>query len=99
MWRLPHAGSGVAKVSQKISELKPTEVAVAVGLGLIPGFLVLPMAAFVIAMLFASAAAAVMASTARRKIAGYTGDVLGAVEQVYETVFFAVAAAMIAGPG
>lgn len=99
MWRLPHAGSGVAKVSQKISELKPTEVAVAVGLGLIPGFLVLPMAAFVIAMLFASAAAAVMASTARRKISGYTGDVLGAVEQVYETVFFAVAAAMIAGPG
>lgn len=98
MWRLPHAGHGVAKVSQKISELTPPEVAAAIGLGLIPGFLVLPTAAFVIATLFASAAAAAVALIAQRKISGYTGDVLGAVEQVFETAFFAVAAAVIAGP-
>jgi adenosylcobinamide-GDP ribazoletransferase len=98
MWRLPHAGN-IAKVSQKISELTLPEVAAAIGLGLIPGFLVLPTTAFVIATLFASAAAAAVALIARRKIAGYTGDVLGAVEQVFETAFFAVAAAVIAGPG
>ncbi|AGK58966.1 cobalamin 5'-phosphate synthase [Hyphomicrobium denitrificans 1NES1] len=97
MWRLPHAG-GIAKVSQKISEMTPSEVAVAFALGLIPGLLVLPTSKFVVATLFAFAAAAIIALIARRKIAGYTGDVLGAVEQVFETVFFAVAAAVIAGP-
>jgi adenosylcobinamide-GDP ribazoletransferase len=99
IWRLPHAGNADAKVSQKISELTSGEVAVAVALGLIPGFLVLPSGTFVVAGLIASLAAAAMASLARRKIAGYTGDVLGAVEQVFEITFFAVAAAAIAGPG
>lgn len=99
MWWLPHAGGPVpAKVSQKISQMTPSEVAVAVALGLTPGLLVLPTSKFAIATLFAFAAAAVVASIARRKIAGYTGDVLGAVEQVFETAFFVVAAALIAGP-
>jgi adenosylcobinamide-GDP ribazoletransferase len=98
MWRLPHAGGGVAKVSQKISELTPGEVAVAMALGLIPGLLVLGSAKFIFAALFAFAAAAAIALIARKKISGYTGDVLGAVEQVFETAFFVVAAAFIAGP-
>lgn len=97
MWRLPHAG-GIVKVSQKISEMTPSEVAVACASGLIPGLLVLPTSKFLVAALFAFAAATIIALIARRKIAGYTGDVLGAVEQVFETVFFAVAAAVIAGP-
>lgn len=99
MWRLPHAGNGDAKVSEKLSEMTSSEIFVAIFLGLIPGVLLLPSAAFVLAMLAASAAAVAMALTAQRKIAGYTGDVLGAVEQVFEVVFFAVAAAAIAGPG
>jgi adenosylcobinamide-GDP ribazoletransferase len=74
-------------------------IAVAIALGLIPGFLVLPSAAFIIAALCAFAAAAMMASIARRKIGGYTGDVLGAVEQTFETVFIVFAAAVISGPG
>ncbi|MEQ1670599.1 MAG: adenosylcobinamide-GDP ribazoletransferase, partial [Hyphomicrobium sp.] len=32
-------------------------------------------------------------------IGGYTGDVLGAIEQVFETTFLVAAAAVIAGPG
>lgn len=98
MWRLPHAGGGVAKVSQKVSNLTLSEVAVAIALGLIPGLLVLGVAKFVVAALVAFAAASLIAVIARRKIAGYTGDVLGAVEQVFETAFFVVAAALIAGP-
>lgn len=99
MWRLPHAGDGNTKVSHKVSEMTNSEIAVAAALGLIPGFLVLPSAAFIIAALSAFAAAATMASIAQRKIGGYTGDVLGAVEQVFETVFIVFAAAVIAGPG
>jgi adenosylcobinamide-GDP ribazoletransferase len=99
MWRLPHAGGGHTKVSHKVSEMTNSEIAVAIALGLIPGFLVLPSAAFIIAALCAFAAAAMMASIARRKIGGYTGDVLGAVEQIYETVFIVFAAAVISGPG
>jgi adenosylcobinamide-GDP ribazoletransferase len=78
--------------------MTPSEVAVACASGLIPGLLVLPTSKFLVAALFAFAAATIIALIARRKIAGYTGDVLGAVEQVFETVFFAVAAAVIAGP-
>jgi adenosylcobinamide-GDP ribazoletransferase len=38
-----------------------------------------------------------MALVAQRRIGGYTGDVLGAVEQVFETAFFMFAAAVISG--
>jgi len=98
MWRLPHAGGGIAKVSQKVSELTLSEVATAFALGLIPGLLVLGAEKFVVAALFAFAAATIIALIARYKIAGYTGDVLGAVEQVFEAAFFVAAAALIVGP-
>lgn len=98
MWRMPHASGGVAKVSQKVSELTLSEVAVAIALGLIPGLIVLGLAKFVAAALISFAAASVIALIARRKIAGYTGDVLGAVEQIFETAFFVAAAALIIGP-
>jgi adenosylcobinamide-GDP ribazoletransferase len=75
------------------------EVSVAVLFGLIPGLILLPAAVFVIATLIALIAAAAAALIAKSKIGGYTGDVLGAVEQVFETVFFIAAAAVIAGPG
>ena len=98
MARLPHAGGGVAKVSQKISELTPSEIAVALALGLIPGSLILGATTFIAAALVAFAAAGLIALIARRKISGYTGDVLGAVEQVFEAAFFVAAAALLAGP-
>ncbi len=98
MSRLPHAGGGVAKVSQKISELTMSEIAVALALGLIPGFFLLGATTFIAAALFAFGAASLIALIARRKIAGYTGDVLGAVEQVFEAAFFVAATALIVGP-
>jgi adenosylcobinamide-GDP ribazoletransferase len=99
IWALPHATDGNSKVSQKMSELTGAEITIALSLGLIPGFLCLPLTAFVIAIPFAFAGAAATALTARQKIGGYTGDVLGSVEQVFETVFFMFAAAVISGPG
>jgi adenosylcobinamide-GDP ribazoletransferase len=99
LWALPYAGIGDAKVSRTPSAMTLPEVSTAVALGLMPGLLVLTPVTLLISMMFACAAAALMALLARRKIGGYTGDVLGAVEQVYEVTFFAFAAAVIAGPG
>jgi adenosylcobinamide-GDP ribazoletransferase len=99
MWALPHAGNGNSKVSKEISELTSAEISIAVLLGLLPGLILLPAAAFAIATLLALAMVAIAALIAKRKIGGYTGDVLGAVEQIFETAFFVAAATVIAGPG
>jgi adenosylcobinamide-GDP ribazoletransferase len=96
---LSHASDGATKVSQKTSDMTLPEIAVAIALGLIPGLILLQSATFLISMFFAFAAAAAMALIAKRRIGGYTGDVLGAVEQIFETTFFIFAAAVIGGPG
>lgn len=88
-----------AKVSGKASNLTPGEIAVAVALGLIPGATLLGGAAFFIALIAAFAGAISLALFAKRAFGGYTGDVLGAVEQVVEVLFFMFAAAVISGPG
>jgi adenosylcobinamide-GDP ribazoletransferase len=46
-----------------------------------------------LALLLAGAAIALMAVLARRQIGGYTGDVLGAFQQIGEIVMLLVAAA------
>jgi adenosylcobinamide-GDP ribazoletransferase len=97
LWGLSYAGDGRAKVSQPTSVLTPPELAVAIVLGLAPGILVLGPATFLTAATFAFLAAAGMALVAQRRIGGYTGDVLGAVEQVFETAFLMFAAAVISG--
>jgi adenosylcobinamide-GDP ribazoletransferase len=96
---LSYAGDGKAKVSHTTSDMTPQEFAVAVVLGLIPGTLLLHSSTFLISGISAFIAAAAMAHLAWRRIGGYTGDVLGAVEQVYETTFFMFATAVISGPG
>jgi adenosylcobinamide-GDP ribazoletransferase len=96
---LSYAGDGKAKVSQTTSDMTLQELAIAIVLGLIPGTLFLHSSTFLISGSFAFIAAAAMALIAWRRIGGYTGDVLGAVEQVYETTFFMFATAVISGPG
>lgn len=96
---LPYAGAGDAKVSRTTSRMTSAEIATAIALGLTPGIIVLQPAILVVSTMFALGAAGCLALIARRRIGGYTGDVLGAVEQVYETIFFMFAAAMISGPG
>jgi adenosylcobinamide-GDP ribazoletransferase len=96
---LPYAGGDNVKVSRTPVRMTGRELAVAIVSALIAGLCVMNIAAFIVATVLAIVAATVVVLIARTKIGGYTGDVLGAVEQIYETAFFVSAAAMIAGPG
>jgi len=96
---LPYAGGDNAKVSRTSSAMTKGELVIAVVTAVIVGFFALDAAIFAVAAVAAAAAATIIGLLARRKIGGFTGDVLGAIEQVYETAFVAVAAALIAGPG
>ncbi|HET6390499.1 adenosylcobinamide-GDP ribazoletransferase [Hyphomicrobium sp.] len=96
---LPYGGGEAAKVSRTASDMTRNELGVAVGTGLIFGLIFLNPLVFLASTLFAGVAAALVALIAQQKIGGYTGDVLGAIEQVYETVFFIMAVAIISGPG
>lgn len=83
----PYAGDvGVAKVKPIGDNATRAGLVVAAVLGLLPLFL-LPFPLAVPALLAAAAAAALIGALARRLIGGYTGDVLGAVEQAVEVVF------------
>ena len=75
------------------------ELAMAVGLGLLPGLALLQFTTFMVATVFAFAGAIAVGLWARRRVGGYTGDVLGAIEQIFETLFFMFAASVISGPG
>ena len=71
-------------------------VLVTVALAALPLLLVSPVA--LIAGLGCGAAlAAAMASWAKRLLGGYTGDVLGAIEQMFEIGFLLGVAAVLAG--
>ncbi|HEY8129379.1 MAG TPA: adenosylcobinamide-GDP ribazoletransferase [Hyphomicrobium sp.] len=96
---LPYAGGDNAKVSRATSEMTRSEIAIAIATGLIAGLLVLGPVVFLLSTGLAALAASVVAWIARRKIGGYAGDVLGAIEQIYEMAFVVCAVAIIAGPG
>jgi adenosylcobinamide-GDP ribazoletransferase len=61
------------------------------GLGAVIALIALGVSAGVAALVFAGAAMALVAGLARRRIGGYTGDVLGAVEQAGEIVMLLAA--------
>ena len=88
-----------AKAKPLATEITGRELAIAVALGILPGFLLLSFATLTVSLIVAALAAAVVARKAQKLIGGYTGDILGAIEQVFETAFLVAAAAVIAGPG
>ncbi|MGL4396638.1 MAG: adenosylcobinamide-GDP ribazoletransferase [Hyphomicrobium sp.] len=92
--RLAYAGDAErAKVRPLTSGLGKDEALVAVALGLLPGLMVLQTGAFLAATALAGAAAGLLAAYSHRRIGGYTGDVLGAVEQVTGAAFLLALAA------
>jgi adenosylcobinamide-GDP ribazoletransferase len=86
MWALPYAGEvSVSKLAPN-ARVKAGEMVLAAafaGLTLV----LLPPARAVLALTGGSAAAAFVAFAAKRRIGGWTGDVAGAVEQVFEAAF------------
>jgi adenosylcobinamide-GDP ribazoletransferase len=92
---MPYGGD--PKATQKGAPLKaaPIDVVLALIFSLWP-LLLLPMAAGLTACLVGAMAAAVPALSAWRLIRGRTGDVLGAVEQMFEVGFLLACAALLA---
>ena len=99
MTALPYAGGDNVKVSRSPVRMRGMELVLAVASFFAIGFVVMNAGIFAASTVAAFVPAAGMALFAHRKIGGYTGDILGAVEQIYEATFIAMAAAMIAGPG
>jgi adenosylcobinamide-GDP ribazoletransferase len=92
---LPYAGGiSAAKIKPLGHGITRADLAIAIFLGLLPLFL-LPLTIGLPAFAAAAAASTLAALYARHSFGGYTGDVLGAVEQTYETAFLLAAAACV----
>jgi adenosylcobinamide-GDP ribazoletransferase len=91
----PYAGSvALSKFKPEGRDVGVADCVIALAIGLAPLALLSPLAAA--ACVAAGALGALwVAFAARRLIGGHTGDVLGAVEQVFETGFLLAAAALI----
>lgn len=88
------------------AKIKPPRMPISAGeLIIASAFAIVPMlvglAPSTVAICFSLGAlfAAWIAWTAHRAIGGYTGDVIGAMEQMFEVGFLMAAAAIISGPG
>jgi adenosylcobinamide-GDP ribazoletransferase len=83
----PYAADPAAsKLKPVARDVRASETVIALLIGLAPLMLLTPTTA-VVAGLAGAAAALWPALAARRLVGGYTGDVLGAVEQAFETAF------------
>lgn len=97
---LPYAGDAeAAKVKPLATAGANGELALSVALGIAPGVALLPLDAWAFATAAGLIAAACLGLVASQRIQGYTGDVLGAIEQLFEVGFLVGAAAIISGPG
>ncbi len=80
---LPYArAEGLAATAGKV---EPVVCAIAAAIAIVVAFLCLSVANAVLAAIIATAAVAAVAFLAKRQIGGYTGDVLGAAQQIAET--------------
>lgn len=95
MCALPYAGDPAASKTKPVPEgVRGWEVLLAVLIAIWPMFLV-PSPLVIAGLLGGAILAILIALTARRLVRGYTGDVLGAVEQLFELGFFLGAAAIL----
>ena len=92
---LPYVGTmSTAKAKPLATSITVVGLAIAACFGLPPALL-LPLSAGLTASLAGFAAAFFMAWRAKRLLGGFTGDVLGAIEQSYEIAFLVAAAACV----
>lgn len=84
---MPYAADPAAsKLKPVARDVRGYEVAIALAIGLAP-LVFLPPQTIIVALLLGGIAALWPALAARRLVGGYTGDVLGAIEQAFETAF------------
>jgi adenosylcobinamide-GDP ribazoletransferase len=99
IYLMPYAGDEqAAKVKPLATGLSGGEMIVATLLGLTTGLICLSPAVLALSALLGCAAAGALALVSKRLIGGYTGDILGAMEQCFETLFMVAAVTIIAGP-
>lgn len=93
---MPYAADPAAsKLKPVARDVRGYEVAIAGAIGVAP-LIFLPPATILLAVPLGVIAALWPALAARRLIGGYTGDVLGAIEQAFETAFLLGVAAAVA---
>ncbi len=88
-----------AKVKPLATGLSGTELSVAIVSWLAIGLACLSPGMLAVSTLFAAATAGLVALQGQRLIGGYTGDILGAMEQCFEAIFIVAAVGVYAGPG
>jgi adenosylcobinamide-GDP ribazoletransferase len=94
MTMLPHAGeAATSRSSYSPDRLQAGEIAVAAVLALLPMLPAEPRLAFA-GLLAGGAGALILALVMYRRLGGYTGDVLGAIEQVFHVGFLLGVAAV-----
>jgi adenosylcobinamide-GDP ribazoletransferase len=94
MAMLPHAGdAATSRISYSPDRLQAGEIAVAAVLAILPMLPAEPRLAFA-GLLAGGAAAVILALLMFRRLGGYTGDVLGAIEQVFQVGFLLGVAAV-----
>lgn len=92
---MPYAGdSSAAKAKPLAASITAIDLAVTAVFSLIP-LPMLPLATGLTAAIAGGVAAIFIAWCAKRLLGGFTGDVLGAVEQSYESAFLLAVAACV----
>lgn len=100
MWALPYVRcSATSKLGLIARGVSLPEAGIACAIAVAVSLLLVQPGTFLAGAVLGSAAAAALALMSRRRIGGYTGDVLGAIVKVFNAAFAAGAAAVIAGPG
>lgn len=100
IFTMSYAGDETAaKVKPLATGLSGTELGTAVVFGLCIGLACLSPGMLAVATLAAAAAAGLVALQGKRLVGGYTGDILGAMEQCFEAAFIVAAVGVYAGPG
>ena len=93
IWRLDYARSGESKASAVARHMSSADFALALVTGLVPAWFLAvwlgaPPRALALGLLCALLATAALARLFVRRIGGYTGDCLGAVQQVSEVAIY-----------
>lgn len=100
MWALPYVRPAEqSKYGALSSRVSFQEMLIALALVMAASALALQPATLMFGFAAALCGACLIGLAAKRRIGGITGDILGAIEQMSETLFMIAAVAVIAGPG